>query len=208
MEIIVFTDGSCLNNGKPDSAAGYGIHYPNKEHPDVGRPFNHPPMTNQRAELYAIYKALKTTTKENYTKIKLYSDSDYSMKCLTQWASNWEKNGWVNAKKKPVKNQDLLKPLYKLYKKPKNKTRIVFFHVKAHTGKNDFYSIGNAEADRLAVQGSNRHKNKSKTKRKTIKIEGKSQADSHKSNSEKEKKKKSSVKVRAKKRKKQRIIIK
>ena len=29
--LMIFTDGSCLNNGKPNAAAGYGIHFPNKE---------------------------------------------------------------------------------------------------------------------------------------------------------------------------------
>jgi ribonuclease HI len=152
MEIKVFTDGSCFDNGKSYSTAGYGIYFPNKEFSDVGRPLKYPPYTNQRAELYAIYRALKIILDEpKYTKIKLYTDSNYAIKCLTEWGSNWEKNNWINSKKKSVENQDILKPLYKLYNL--NKQKIDLIHVNSHTGKKDFYSLGNAEADRLAIEG-------------------------------------------------------
>ena len=56
-----------------------------------------------------------------------------------------KKNGWKTAKKQPVKNQDLIKPLYQLYKSKKVK----FKHVRGHKG-----IYGNEMADRLAVEGS------------------------------------------------------
>ena len=56
-----------------------------------------------------------------------------------------EANKWKNAKKQPVKNQDLIKELYQLYKSKKVK----FKHVRGHKG-----IYGNEMADKLAVEGS------------------------------------------------------
>ena len=37
-KLIVFTDGSCINNGKSSCKAGYGVYFPNKEFKDVSLP--------------------------------------------------------------------------------------------------------------------------------------------------------------------------
>lgn len=150
-KIIIFTDGSCLGNGQRTTYAGYGIHFPNNEMEDVSEQFTSPPLTNQRAELFAIYQALTMTLDQGYEQISLYTDSDYSIKSITVWADGWKKRGWKTTKGR-VKNLDLIKPLYELYKAHSN--RIQLKHVRAHTGKQDFYSLGNAAADRLAVMGS------------------------------------------------------
>jgi len=134
---------------------GYGIHFPNKEFEDVSRPFTHEPLTNQRAELYAIYKALKISTKKKFDKIHIYSDSEYSIKSLTVWIDNWKKNDWRTANKKPVMNQDIIKEIDVYLQKYKKK--IVFTHVYSHTGNTDIHSLGNAEADRLATSGATHH---------------------------------------------------
>src|SRR5438128_48089 len=101
MSIMVFTDGSYAKN-----KAGYGIHFPNKEYRDISSHFIKVPITSQRAELYAIYKALviiililKTRSKT----IKIYTDSKYSIGSLTIWKDNWIKNNWVTSNKEPVK---------------------------------------------------------------------------------------------------------
>jgi Ribonuclease HI len=149
--ITVFTDGSCIKT-KNDILCGYGIYFPNKELENVSKPFNLLPKTNQRAELYAIYEAL-TTISENikYDRIFVYSDSEYSIKSLTIWVNTWEKNGWKTANNKPVLNQDIIIPLYNIIKNQKDK--IIFVHVKAHTGNQDFVSISNDFADKLAKNG-------------------------------------------------------
>ena len=54
--ICVYTDGSCRNNGKKNAIAGIGVYIENIckiSEPIVGR------QTNQRAELFAILKALQ-----------------------------------------------------------------------------------------------------------------------------------------------------
>lgn len=153
-KIIVFTDGSCECNGKIYATGGYGIYYPNKEYKNVSEPLLGKPVTNQRAELMAIYEALKTILgdkKNTYDEIIIYTDSEYSIKSLTEWSSNWIKRGWKNRKGQEVKNRDILEPLINLYND--HKLRIILRHIRSHTGKKDPISLGNEEADKLAVEG-------------------------------------------------------
>jgi len=151
--IIIFTDGSCIKTAYNKYYAGYGIHFPNKELPDISKPFLMIPITSQRAELYAILKALKKIIKFlEFDTITIYSDSEYSIKSLTNWIFTWVKNKWKRSNNKPVKNKDILEPLYKLIMKYKDK--IKFQHVRSHTKQKDYCSIGNDKADKLALKGS------------------------------------------------------
>ena len=145
--IIVYTDGACQKAG-----CGYGVYFPNKELRNLSRKFTKEPLTNQRAELYAIYKALnKICRYYTFNKIKIYSDSEYSIKSLTIWIKNWKKNNWKTSNKKPVMNVDIITKIDKILGKHIGK--ISFTHVRAHTGKTDEHSLGNAKADKLATLG-------------------------------------------------------
>jgi len=156
-EIKIFTDGSFMKKSQNKIFCGYGIHFPNKELKDVSRKFIHLPCTNQRAELYAIYKAIKLVVtsnklkKKNISKIHIYTDSEYSIKSLTLWSKKWEENNLKNSKKEDVLNQDIIKPIYKYLKEHPNK--VTFTHVRSHTNKQDFNSKCNTMADNLATSG-------------------------------------------------------
>ena len=39
--------------------------------------------------------------------MRLFTDSQYLRKGITEWIDGWRKRGWRTADKKPVKNQDL-----------------------------------------------------------------------------------------------------
>ena len=83
-KVIVFTDGSYV---RKTNKCGYGVLFPNNDFNNISRKFTHEPLTNQRAELYAIYKAILTVNKNNsQLPIKIYSDSEYSIKSLTIWS--------------------------------------------------------------------------------------------------------------------------
>ena len=151
--IDIFTDGSTCGNGKQNATGGYGVYFVDGRFDDISEPFKIGKVTNQRAELYAIYMGIKTIVNSDHkiNKINIYSDSKYSIQCLTTWIKTWKKNNWQTANKKTVKNQDIIKPIDKLITEFKGK--IVFEHVKAHTGGEDYKSRGNEKADRLAVEG-------------------------------------------------------
>src|ERR1700749_2992548 len=115
-KLRLFTDGSCQNNGKKNARAGIGIYFPRKQLPNVSKRFMVGAITNQRAELYAILVAIKMVEKANllheYSSLVIYTDSNYSIKCVTVWIKDWIKNGWKNKKKQPVANADIIKKIY------------------------------------------------------------------------------------------------
>lgn len=150
--INVYTDGSCMKK-KDGIKCGYGVYFSGGELKNISKSFIYEPLTNQRAELYAIYKALRLITKKFiFNKINIYTDSEYSLKSLTIWINAWKKNNWKTSGKKEVLNQDIIKKIDdKILSKYKDK--ITFTHVRSHTGKKDIHSLGNEQADILATNG-------------------------------------------------------
>lgn len=149
-QIKIFTDGSF---NKKYKKSGYGVYFPNGEIPNISEKFTLLPLTNQRAELYAIYAALlKATKKKAIDKITIYSDSKYSIDSLTKWIDKWKINGWKTATNKPVKNLDIILMIDAIIVKYKG--IINFIHVNSHTNGLDFNSKSNNEADILAKNGS------------------------------------------------------
>ena len=145
--ITVYTDGSCLGNGRRRAKAGIGVFFGFDDSRNVSEPFRDNP-TNQRAELAALIRALEIVG--GTERVTIYTDSRYSIDCVLKFSRGWIRNGWKTAKGEPVKNQDLIKPLLDLMR-----PGVSLIHIRAHTGRTDQHSIGNSQADRLAVEGSN-----------------------------------------------------
>ena len=148
---LIYTDGACKNNGSVKKnkkiKAGIGVHYPlsNKyKLQDISMRLDIDNPTNNRAELIAIQKAIESCIENNIKdQIIIYTDSDYSMKCINVWYDQWVKQDLLQGKK----NIDLIKSIYDSSKS----LQIILKHVKAHTKNNDIHSLGNKEADRLAT---------------------------------------------------------
>lgn len=149
----VFTDGSYR---KKYNYCGYGVYFPNNEIKSYGKEFIHKPLTNQRAELYAIFSAFKRIKLyvEEHKEIKeihIYSDSQYSINCLNVWYISWRKNDWKNFKGEDVANRKLIEANLSIIEKIKNNgIKIIFNHVRSHTNKQDELSINNDIVDKLA----------------------------------------------------------
>lgn len=142
--LLVYTDGSCSNNGKKNSKGGLGIHFSEKNKhyfPDVSESIQRQDITNNIAELMAIQKALEIT--RGIKDVKIYTDSKYSLNVITKWYGIWLKKGLCKNKK----NLDLIGTIYDMY----NQSDAELIHVRAHTGNTDEHSIGNMIADRLAT---------------------------------------------------------
>jgi ribonuclease HI len=143
-DITVFTDGACSNNGKPNAKAGIGIFF-SKDDPRNYSSKIEGKQSNNCAEIKAIieaYRILKNDIKSG-KKVLICSDSEYAMKCCTTYGKKCEEKEWDNE----IPNIELIKIAYELFK---NKKNIQFKYVKAHTDKNDPFSIGNDGADKLA----------------------------------------------------------
>lgn len=147
--ILVYTDGSCVNNGKKNAVGGIGIYFPNKELTDISRIYDIGVCTNHKAELYAILITLKYIKKNiglSKYKILIKTDSEYSINCLTKWINGWINKGWKTVNGTRVVNRELIEPIHQYCKK----YDIDFEHVLAHTNGTDFDSLANDKADRLA----------------------------------------------------------
>ena len=148
--INVYTDGACVDNGKPYARAGYGVYFGENDPRNVSESYKGL-QTNNVAELLAIIKAM-TILKENIMRgeqVNIYSDSRYAIRCCTTYGEKCYKNNWVNPnqKNKPIPNLEIVQVAYIFSKDYKN---INFIHIRAHTGLQDEHSIGNENADRLA----------------------------------------------------------
>ena len=146
----VFTDGSCLGNGKKGAKAGYAVWFP--EHREWSIACKLPEdvsQTNQRAELTAIHEAIRILNERGChdEDIVIYTDSDYSMNCLTKWIPGWMSRNWKTAEGKDVLHQDLIRGSSELLTKFKSHR---FHHVRAHTGGGDDLSVNNDIVDRMA----------------------------------------------------------
>ena len=125
-KVIIYTDGACSGNPGP---GGWGaiLQYGANTREISG--FERE-TTNQRMELTAAAEAL-SALKEPCL-VDLYSDSAYLINAFQQnWLGRWQQNGWLNAKKKPVENQDLWLSLLDLT----SRHQIKWLKVKGHSGQ-------------------------------------------------------------------------
>jgi ribonuclease HI len=170
--LVVFTDGSCLNNGKNNAVGGIGIHFPDKELIDISKIYNKGSgCTNQKTELYAILLALKYIhSKLGLSKYRVFikTDSMYSINCVTNWINNWIKNGWKTKVGTPVANKKLIEEIYYYY----DKYTIIFEHVDAHTKLQDYDSKGNEMADSLARKATEKASRQSTLSVKKYRMDG------------------------------------
>lgn len=142
--INIWTDGSCLNNGTVDASCGIGIFYNVKSSSNVSTCLPPGKQTNNRAELCAILYALCTNS--GLQNITILTDSDYSIKCITQYRSKWELNGWKTSQGRPVEWSNIIRYICLLIDLRLEKgSKTTFKHVRGHSG--DF---GNEHADKLA----------------------------------------------------------
>ena len=101
-----------------------------------------PSTTNNRMELTAVIEALLALKERS--RVRVYTDSQYVQKGISEWIHNWKRRGWQTADKKPVKNVDLWKKL----DETASAHQVEWFWVKGHAGHPE-----NERADALANRG-------------------------------------------------------
>ena len=123
--IIIGTDGACRGNGTPRARASIGVVVGTQSRYNLSELIDEGPYTNQRAELYAAFRALDQaatiSTSDSLVDdegepaplnaVIIKSDSEYLVKGMTEWVRKWEDNGYLTAKGKPVGNADLFQQL-------------------------------------------------------------------------------------------------
>lgn len=102
-EMEIYTDGACSGNPGPGGWAAILIYGDRVKEISGFEPYT----TNQRMEMRAIIEGLKALKVQGW-RVKVYTDSAYIVNAFAKgWIARWQKNGWLNAERKPVANQDL-----------------------------------------------------------------------------------------------------
>jgi ribonuclease HI len=133
--IEIYTDGACRGNPGPGGWAAL-LRTGEHEREISGA---EPLTTNNRMELTAVIRALEALKRP--VEARLYTDSEYVRRGVTEWLAAWKARGWRTAGRKPVKNQDLWARLDEL----RANHHIEWHWVPAHAGV-----PGNERVDRLA----------------------------------------------------------
>ncbi len=133
--VEIYTDGACRGNPGP---GGWGATL------EMGEHFRElsgaeSMTTNNRMELTAVISALEALKRP--VPVKLYTDSEYVRRGITEWLKSWKARGWKTSDKKSVKNQDLWERLDAVAAQH----QIEWHWVKGHSGV-----PGNERVDRLA----------------------------------------------------------
>jgi ribonuclease HI len=143
LDYVIYTDGGCEPNpGEAGSglalyhkgaltALWYGLYHPNG--------------TNNTAELNALHQALlmAQTKLAAGHKVQIFSDSQYAIKCISEWAYGWKAKGWTR-KGGDIANLEIIKLSHQVYDGIKDSLGLS--HVAAHVGYE-----GNELADRMSI---------------------------------------------------------
>ena len=136
--VEIYADGACKGNPGP---GGWGVvlRKHGREKEMCG---GEPQTTNNRMELTAVIEGLAALRR--HSKVRVYTDSQYVQKGISQWIHDWKRRGWRTADKKPVKNEDLWRKLDAIA----HGHQVEWHWVKGHAGHPQ-----NERADLLANRG-------------------------------------------------------
>ncbi len=137
-EAEIYADGACKGNPGP---GGWGVllRSGGRETEMCGGEAR---TTNNRMELTAVIEGLRSLKVRST--VRVYTDSQYVQKGISEWIHNWKRRGWLTADKKPVKNVDL----WKLLEEAAQRHEVEWHWVKGHAGHPE-----NERADALANKG-------------------------------------------------------
>jgi len=130
--VEVYTDGPLIGISKGKVRAGVGVWFGDDDKRNVSEHLTGKVLTNNRAELQAVVRAMEVVRDDTY--LCIYTDSNYVI-------LSYDKGRYLQRK-----HTDLWNILYKL--REEKRLSMTFEKVKAHIGVK-----GNESADRLAKEG-------------------------------------------------------
>jgi len=142
-KVELWSDGSALKaeDGKFHCGAGTVLIFNGREK-HISTPL--PDATVNIAELSAAIIGLEAL--KEVCSVTIYTDSQYTIDCITKWFAGWNRKKWKTQAGGDVKNKHLIQRLHSLCQYHE----VEWVKVKGHS---DLYY--NDLADQLAVQASN-----------------------------------------------------
>ena len=134
-KVDLFTDGACKGNPGPGGWAAL-LRMGRHEKELVGAEAD---TTNNRMEMTAVIRGFAALVEP--CEVTVHTDSRYVIDGMTKWIHGWKKRGWINASKKPVRNEDLWHDLIEVTAKHK----VHWEWVRGHSGHPE-----NERVDQLA----------------------------------------------------------
>ncbi|MBL7998129.1 MAG: ribonuclease HI [Candidatus Kapabacteria bacterium] len=102
--IIIYTDGSCLNN--PGRGGWAAVLNDGEDYSEISGGVVL--STNNRMEIRAAIEAIRTTPRSDARKVLLYTDSRLLVDSIMKgWAVKWQANNWKRNKNDRAENPDL-----------------------------------------------------------------------------------------------------
>ena len=146
---MVWTDGSCPQNGAEGCGAGLGVYW-NVDHPlNMAEPVRGGKNTNNVGEYQAAIAAIETARSQGMERLKIHTDSRLVMDAAQKSARKWEQSGWTRKSGTTPSNLPEIVELTEQIKKAKSEgMEIEWRWVKGHAGE-----FGNEMADKLANEG-------------------------------------------------------
>lgn len=139
MKLFIAIDGACRRNGKPDCTSAGGLFFQafddsNKLTGCCIRSMYEYGSTNQRGELLALLKAMKTIWQTHYQDVTIVTDSEYLFNSMTkQWYKSWQSGSWLTRDGNPVKNRDIWEQIAEYAEWLEGVgSDITFYHIKGH----------------------------------------------------------------------------
>jgi ribonuclease HI len=144
--ILIYTDGSCIENPGPGGWAATVRHYEGEalvNHRALSG--NEAATTNNRMEMTAAIKALGSLGPDETAPIIIRTDSQILVRGMTEWLPGWIARGWRKGDGKPVMNSDLYAEIIRL----SEGRNITWQWVRGHAGEpmnEEVDAMANAEA--------------------------------------------------------------
>jgi len=150
MSIVIYTDGACAGNNSDNMSlrrAGWAVVVVENDFAthQLSGMLTGTEISNNRAELTALIKALEFIKVNQISDAKIIIDSEYALKGATEWLPGWINRNWKNANKKPVANRDLWEMINQLLNDVKS-LNVSYEWTRGHNGNRY-----NELADQLAV---------------------------------------------------------
>src|SRR5262245_7995938 len=98
--VEIYTDGACKGNPGRGGWGAILLFNENRKELYGGEA----QTTNNRMELTAVIEGLAAL--QQRSRVRVYTDSQYVQKGISEWIHSWKRRGWRTADKKPVKNED------------------------------------------------------------------------------------------------------